>query len=76
MVKEMILVNVLDEGTPVFQECESEIVGPNTYKVGEPAMYDPEDLVLEFLPGTIVRCEQMLMGDGKIWPVAVEAVTL
>ncbi|MGD9816789.1 MAG: hypothetical protein AB7V17_14920 [Hyphomonadaceae bacterium] len=73
MTTEIVFVEVFDEGTPVFQGLEAEKIGDDVYRLGLPPFeYDPEDLALQFPPGSVVRCVRREMFGGEVVLVAVE----
>jgi hypothetical protein len=59
-----VYVQLLDEGTVVFRPTQGERVSEGVYRLLPTPDYDPEDENWEFLPGQIVRCEQVMMQDG------------
>jgi hypothetical protein len=75
MVKEAIFVEVSDEGTSVFQRIVSEKLSENTYKVGLPPFeHDPDDLILKFPPGAVVRCVLHEFHGGEFGLLAIEEI--
>ncbi|MCP5362259.1 MAG: hypothetical protein H6908_06485 [Hyphomicrobiales bacterium] len=53
-----VYVQLLDEGTPTARGTQAIEMGEGLYKLLPTADYDSEDEVWEFLPGSIVRCEE------------------
>lgn len=67
-----ISVPLLDEGTPTAVITPATPLGGDVYLLGTPKQYDPEDIVMEFLPGTKVhavmkdiRGRQILLAVSK-----------
>lgn len=69
----MVFVDLPEEGSPTIYGVPAEIIGNGRYKLLTPEEYDPEDTVMQFLPGSVVRCEKK-MNRGKEILVAVEQV--
>jgi hypothetical protein len=49
-----IYIQLLEEGTKVYRPVPSFQIEDNLYEVGGFEIYDPEDEVWEFTPGTYV----------------------
>lgn len=59
-----IYIQLLNEGTKVYRPVNSEQIGENVFIVGGFDLYDPEDELWEFSPGTVVLVsEKNLEGD-------------
>ncbi|MHB1457635.1 MAG: hypothetical protein ACYC0V_12045 [Armatimonadota bacterium] len=75
---ETIYIQLLDEGTPTWRPTTGEKKREGVYRVLPTDNYDPEDETWEFLPGTIVRCEEMILHGPRNEPtlrmVAKEAL--
>ena len=69
----IVCVELLDEGSPTLLLTPAETLGNGLYKLLTPKQYDPEDIVMQFLPGSVVRCEKRDNG-GKEILYAVEQV--
>jgi hypothetical protein len=61
-------VSLLDEGTEVWRPVDAELVGPSLFRLLGTV---PNDESWEFLPGTVVRCENRLLSSGMVL-VAIE----
>ena len=64
-----IYIRLLNEGTEVYRPVPSLQQGDNIYKVFGNDIYDPNDETWEFLPGSVVICEQRQL-SGEICLVA------
>jgi hypothetical protein len=62
-LRTVIYIPLLNEGVPVWRPTEGEMVGDMIFKVLPTDKYDPEDEHWEFPPGTIVRCEKLILHD-------------
>lgn len=67
----MVFVNLPEEGSPTIYGVPAEVLDNGTYKLLTPPNYDPEDIIMQFLPGSIVRCEKKV-NRGKEILLAVE----
>lgn len=74
MTTETVYVELLDEGVTVWRPAEAEVLGHDRYRITAPADYNSVLETWAFAPGSVVRCEQLDLGDGPV-PVAVEAVS-
>ena len=61
---ETIYVRLLDERIPTWRPTTGEKKCEGVYRILPTDDYDPEDETWEFLPGTIVRCEEMTLHGG------------
>jgi hypothetical protein len=68
-----IYIQLLNEGTTVYRPALGEILGNGIYKILATENYDPEDEEWEFLPGSIVKCENKKLERG-IFLVAVSKI--
>ena len=66
-----IYIQLLEEGTRVYRPTPAYEVGNNIYQIKGYEMYDPEDEVWEFPPGTFVITEEQNL-DGEIVLVAIK----
>ena len=69
----IVYVDLPEEEVPTFYKTPAEPLGNERYKLFPPHNYNPEDTVMQFLPGSIVRCELKNNGVKEIL-VAVEQV--
>ena len=70
----MVYVHLLEEGTPTSRGTEAIPLGNNIYKLLATEDYDPNDEVWQFLPGSIVRCEQSTTADNEPILLAIEQI--
>ena len=63
MMKKNIYVLLLDEGIRVFRPVLATKLSNNVYKIDESNIYDQEDEVWEFPPGTRVLVEEEYLND-------------
>jgi hypothetical protein len=70
---ETVFVRLLDEGTDVMRPVQAERIGSGIFRLFEPADYDPEYEIWEFVPGSLVRCEVQHINNEAIL-VVVEMV--
>lgn len=68
-----VYVRLLDEGTVVYRPVMAIHLGGKLYSLMAESDYDPEVERWEFVPGSVVRCEQRNLHDGQCL-VAVELV--
>lgn len=69
---DIVLVNLLDEGTPVWLQTPAKMIARGVFLLLQPLDYDPGDYTMEFLPGTRVRCERTTVHGGNEYWAAVE----
>ena len=74
MTTETVYVELLDEGVAVWRPVEAEPLGDGLYRLLAPQDYDPEVEVWAFVPGTVVRCAELILSEGPEI-VAVEQIT-
>ena len=72
-VETIVYVDLPEEGSPTLYGTPAEALNNGLYKLLTPPNYDPEDIVMEFLPGSIVRCKTKDYRGNEIL-VAVEQV--
>lgn len=63
---------MLAEGTKVYRPVPAIVIENNLYEVGGFEIYDPEDEIWEFTPGTYVLVEEQHL-DGENVLVAIQA---
>ena len=63
-MEKKIFIQLLEEGTKVYRPVPSCQIEDNLYEVGGGDIYDPEDEVWEFTPGTYVLVEEQNL-DGE-----------
>lgn len=71
-VENTIYIQLLNEGLVTARPAPAKALEANIFLVLEPEDYDPEDEEWEFVPGSIVRCQETDWGDGRILYLAVE----
>jgi hypothetical protein len=59
-----IHVRLLGEGTDCSRPTQGVVLGDGLFKLLPTDNYDAEDEHWEFLPGSIVRAEEVRVGDG------------
>ncbi len=69
-MEKIIYIQLLDEGTKVYRPVPARHIENNIYEVGGFEIYDPEDEVWEFIPGTHVLVEKQNL-DGENVLVAI-----
>ena len=70
-MEKKIYIQLLNEGTKVYRSVPAYEIEKNVYKIGGYEIYDHEDEVWEFSPGTIVIVEKQNL-EGETVFVAVE----
>ncbi len=68
-----VYVRLLNEGTDVFRPVSSVRYLGKLFRLLKPEDYDAEDEQWEFLPDSIVRCDEKSVG-GQMSLIAVELV--
>ncbi len=63
-------VELLDEGTTTWRPTTAKSLGNGLFELQATQDYDPEEEAWAFLPGDIVRLEEMEFTDGRIGLVA------
>lgn len=71
-VEKTIYIQLLNEGLITARPAYGQYIEANVFRVLQPEDYDPEDEEWEFVPGSIVRCQETDWGDGRILYLAVE----
>lgn len=66
-----IYIRLLNEGTDVWRPAKGEYLSDSIYRVLKIDNYDPDIEEWEFLPGTVVRCEEQVKSGTKVL-VAIE----
>jgi hypothetical protein len=66
-----IYIQLLEEHTKVYRPVPAVAIKDNVYKVGGVEIYDPEDEIWEFPPGTCVLVEEQIL-DGENVLVAIK----
>lgn len=61
-----VYVRLLDEGVPVLRPVPAVALSPGICRLERTDDYDPQDETWEFLPGTSVRCETVMLGDDSV----------
>jgi hypothetical protein len=69
-----VFVRLLNEGTDVWRPTNGEVVTPSTIRLTATPDYDSADEQWQFLPGTLVECEQRTFQGGDTRFVAVRGV--
>lgn len=69
-----IHVKLLNEGTETVRRALAKKIRENAYQIIQPDNYDASDEEWEFLPGSIVRCENIPLGWKEPLFLAVEKV--
>ena len=72
MMKYIIYMRLLDEGTDVFRPVPALELGNSIYKIEGYDIYNPEDEVWEFPPGSYVVVEEQLR-EGTSVLIAVKS---
>lgn len=72
-MENIIYVQLLEEGTKVYRPVPACKIENNLYEVGGFEIYDPEDEIWEFTPGTCVLVKEQSL-DGKNVLVAIQEV--
>ncbi|GAB4032841.1 hypothetical protein GCM10028809_32540 [Spirosoma gilvum] len=70
-MREGIYVQLLEEGTQVYRFVPALSIGDRVYQLQGHDLYDSEDEVWEFTPGTLVKAEPKNLTEGTVL-VAVE----
>ena len=65
-MEKIIYIQLLDEGTIAYRPVPAREIENNIYEMGGYDIYDPEDEVWEFLPGTYVLVEEQYRGGKKL----------
>ena len=59
----VIYIPIIDEGVHVWRPTDGEMLDEMVFKVLPTDDYDPEVEHWQFPPGTIVRCEKLILYD-------------
>jgi len=65
MVKKIIYIKLLGEGSIAYRPVESIEFENNIFRVGGDDIYDPEDENWEFLPNTLVEVKEIITQEGE-----------
>lgn len=68
-----IYIPLLEEGSATIRGTQAIPLGEGLYKVLPATDYDPDDEIWEFLPDSVVRCEDKLNFGERII-LAVEKI--
>jgi len=71
-MERIIYIQLLDEGTKVYRPVPACEIENNIYEVGGFEIYNPEDEVWEFPPGTYVLVEAQNLDEENVL-VAIKA---
>ncbi|MEI7846312.1 MAG: hypothetical protein WCK35_10955 [Chloroflexota bacterium] len=71
MDTKILYIPLLDEGTDVFRPTKGKMIADLIFRVLSTEGYDPNDENWAFPPGSIVKCENRIIG-GKLVLVAKE----
>ena len=71
MIKQ-IYIYLIDEGVDAWRPVEAEYIKERIFKII--SKMDPTE-IWQFLPESIVRCEEKVMSNGEKCLVAVEQIT-
>ncbi len=66
MKREIIYIEILNEGTKVWRPMWAEEISPFCYLIKSFHDYEPSDEELKFKPGEIVKCEWQQLEDEKV----------
>lgn len=70
-MEKIIYIQLLDEWTKVYRPVPACEVQSNIYEVGGFEIYDPEDEIWEFPPGTYLVVEEQNLNDEIVF-VAIQ----
>jgi len=70
---ERIFVYLKDEGTEVWRPTLGRKISHMVFELLATPDYDPEDETWEFVPGTVVECEERILNGASVL-VAVRQV--
>lgn len=65
-MKKIIYIQLLNEGTKVYRPVPAREVQSNIYEIGGFEIYDTEDEIWEFTPGTYVLVEEQKLNGEKV----------
>lgn len=63
--KQQVYVQLLGEGTVVYRPAMAIHQEDEIYRLSATQGYDPEDEHWEFPPGSLVRCEERSLQEGR-----------
>lgn len=61
-----IYVQLLHEGTDTWRPTEGVQTGAMRYRLLPTPGYDPTDEEWEFVPGSVVECEERVLSVGRV----------
>ena len=62
----VIYVRLLNEGVDAWAPAPARSIAPSVYEIIKPGDYNPEAEEWEFVPGTVVECEERVVGERRI----------
>ncbi len=62
----MIYIRLLNEGSDAWAPAPARRVGGSVFEVLRPSDYHPQAEVWEFVPGTMVECEERIRGSHRV----------
>ena len=65
-MKEVIYIQLLNEGTTVYRPVRASKIKTNVFKIDNFELYDPDDEIWEFLPGTAVIVEERYIENENV----------
>jgi len=72
-MENMIYIQLLNEGTKVYRPVPASEIENKVYRIGGEEIYDPDEEVWEFPPGTVVIVEeQILEGENVLLAIKVK----
>ncbi len=74
-MKKNIYIQLLNEGTEVYRPVPAIKIKNNIYKLQGFDIYNPEDEIWEFSPGTYVQVEKRNL-DGENVLIAIQKLSL
>lgn len=66
-----IYIQLLNEGTKVYRPVPASEIETNVYKIGGHQLYNTDDELWEFIPGTVVVVEEQTL-EGETVLIAVK----
>lgn len=62
----VIYVRLLNEGVDAWAPAPARSIVPGVYEIIKPDDYNPDAEEWEFVPGTVVECEERVVGERRI----------
>ncbi|SDP98109.1 hypothetical protein SAMN05428975_4617 [Mucilaginibacter sp. OK268] len=62
----IIYIKLLEEGTNVYRPVSATKIGENVFQLKGFDIYDPEDEIWEFLPGSTILVEERTLSNKKV----------